>query len=288
MKCIWCLQTDAQVEFRNNAHIVPKSLGGDLYCANVCIDCNHFFGTPTQATLSVEEAIKEAFLISRVKYLHEMNEIGPHQPMVKPKSRFFDFYLHDECTLHDHSQCRSPEVNTKESFLNTDSFHKSLGRTVKRGLYKMYLECVSASGIDACNSKFDHIRAFSFADDNEFDLPVFYFIRRHNLIILNNDWPRHPRILVGSQRPFTYLTESSAFSEFDFMGHTFGIATTNTWHQTMQQYINALPKNKSELFRGFLLVESFDDIDLQMHVLDSDRRPYESWIQHRRTKQMFG
>jgi uncharacterized protein YbdZ (MbtH family) len=35
------------------------------------------------------------------------------------------------------------------------------------------------------------------------------------------------------------------------------------------------------------MVESFDDIDIHMHVLDNDQRRYEDWIRHCRTKHLF-
>lgn len=286
-KCIWCLRDESEVMFLNNAHIVPKSLGGDLFCPDVCNACNHFFGTPTKGRASVEEAIKETFVISRVKYLHESGEIGPHKALVKPKSRFFDFDLHDKCELADHSNCPPPAVIIKKSFLGSDTFHRTLGRQLRRGLYKMYLERLNTSGADVLGAAFDYIRAFAYADNAAYDLPVLYFIRRHNAILLNNEWPRNPRLLIGRERPFEYLKEDCGFIEFDFMGHTFGLAATADWSDRIEQYTSDMSSSKSMFFRGYVVVESFDDIDIHMHVLDNDQRRYEDWIRHCRTKQLF-
>ena len=48
-----------------------------------------------------------------------------------------------------------------------------------------------------------------------------------------------------------------------------------------------MSRSKPELFRGFVMVESFDDIDIHMHVLDNDQRRYEVWIRHCRSKHLF-
>lgn len=42
--CIWCRKNENQGTFDKKAHTIPKSLGGDNICENVCDKCNHFFG----------------------------------------------------------------------------------------------------------------------------------------------------------------------------------------------------------------------------------------------------
>lgn len=44
-KCIWCNKTEVETKFDKLAHTIPKSLGGQKICENVCDICNSFFGS---------------------------------------------------------------------------------------------------------------------------------------------------------------------------------------------------------------------------------------------------
>ncbi|MFN7494955.1 MAG: HNH endonuclease [Cyclobacteriaceae bacterium] len=43
-KCIWCRRDESETDFKKEAHTIPRQLGGQNICANVCDDCNHYFG----------------------------------------------------------------------------------------------------------------------------------------------------------------------------------------------------------------------------------------------------
>ena len=69
-KCIWCLKEESEVPFKNKAHTIPKSLGGQNFNINVCDICNSYFGNPSKENkYSIESALKETFCISRELFL---------------------------------------------------------------------------------------------------------------------------------------------------------------------------------------------------------------------------
>src|SRR5690349_7596683 len=69
-RCIWCGLSDGEVPFRKRAHSIPQGLGGQDICENVCDHCNEYFGNKKSAGVSIEEAIKETFHISRLRFLY--------------------------------------------------------------------------------------------------------------------------------------------------------------------------------------------------------------------------
>jgi len=63
-KCIWCGRTSNETHFETIAHILPKALGGKEIVADVCDECNHYFGTAPKGTHHVpcmDHAFKEIF-----------------------------------------------------------------------------------------------------------------------------------------------------------------------------------------------------------------------------------
>jgi hypothetical protein len=69
--CLWCLQKGPNVTFAKKAHTIPKSLGGQNFNKNICDDCNYYFGNSDShnGKYSIEVALKEAFTISRKRFL---------------------------------------------------------------------------------------------------------------------------------------------------------------------------------------------------------------------------
>ena len=63
-KCIWCRRTDSETDFKNEAHTIPKQLGGHNLCENVYDDCNRHFGNAHNKLPAIETVIKETFNIS--------------------------------------------------------------------------------------------------------------------------------------------------------------------------------------------------------------------------------
>ncbi|WNH12015.1 HNH endonuclease [Thalassobellus suaedae] len=87
--CIWCLKDESEVPFEKKAHTIPISLGGENYFKNICDNCNSYFGNrdSTSTNYSIEEALKEAFNISRKRLLipeRTKRKVG------RFKSKFFE------------------------------------------------------------------------------------------------------------------------------------------------------------------------------------------------------
>lgn len=59
-KCIWCGRTKEDgASFNHVPHILPKALGGQETCTDVCNDCNSFFGDDRiKYAISQDEAVK--------------------------------------------------------------------------------------------------------------------------------------------------------------------------------------------------------------------------------------
>ena len=59
-KCIWCGRTKEDgASFDHVPHILPKALGGQETCTDVCNDCNSFFGDDrSKYGISQDEAVK--------------------------------------------------------------------------------------------------------------------------------------------------------------------------------------------------------------------------------------
>jgi len=91
--CIWCRRTNNETSFNKEAHTIPKSIGGEDICLNVCDNCNHYFGSPHNNLPSIETVFKETFNITRVKFLDTIQEIGKNKVLTHPTSLYFDINL---------------------------------------------------------------------------------------------------------------------------------------------------------------------------------------------------
>lgn len=266
LRCIWCSRGRPHVSFEKKAHIVPQSLGGNEICKNVCDECNAFFGNRKPDTPSIEETIKEAFIIPRTMFLEYKGAIGKNKALVKPSSRYFKL------------DWRTRSTKAKQGYSLDPVFQRSLGIQLRRGIYKMYLETISHKGLDANQDRYDFIR--SFARYGLGDPPVFYFLKRSTNFLLVSNWTEKPTIRIGSERPFDYLVDAQSFTEFDFLGRTFGIATSGVWQLSFDQYARDSSTAKADSFRGVLEVHDFDDIDLAL-TISSKGDDYEAWIRAR-------
>lgn len=254
-KCIWCSRTEDQTTFKNLAHTIPQNLGGKNTCSNVCDDCNAFFGSYNNKILPVESAIRETFVISRARYLDTQNEIGKNKAMPKFKSQYFDF---------DH-KTKKLKIKTKYQF--DKYFQKNLSRQFRKGLYKIYLEETERQNQDGHHSKYDFIREFCRYDLGE--LPVFYFERRHGIIVLMPSWAKSPELFMEDDSQFKYLVREPNFFEFELFGHVFGIATSRNWELVIDNYIRKSTEAKKEFFKSCKLVKHFNDVDFALSILDS-------------------
>ncbi len=257
-KCIWCCRT-GNVTFNKKAHTIPQNLGGNEICKNVCDECNLFFGTHYKGSPSVEATIKETFNISRAKFLAVDNKIGKNKPMTKFSSEYFNLNL------------KKHLLTLKPKYKLQKGFQEKIGRQIKKGLYKIFLEEIERQTGDGLNPKYDFIREFARYDLG--DYPVFYFERRLGMILMAKNWAVTPPFYITQEGQLGYLVNEPYFFEFEFLGHVFGIATSKIWNVGYDNYIEKTKKAKMQFFRGYRVVNAFNDIDISLCVLDEIVRP---------------
>lgn len=261
-QCIWCRFGEPKVSFHNEAHIVPQSLGGERLCDNVCDSCNSFFGSRGKGVLSIEEAIKETFGISRMMILHQQNKMGKNKPGKRFTSRLFNVDLVKR------------SLSTKPSWRLHRGFQQDLSRLFRRGIYKMFLEALEADSGKALDPKYDFVREFARYDYGNY--PVFYFPRRFGVIPLVQEHIDSPQLHISRYRS-KYLLSTESFIEFEFLGHVFGIPTSRHSHLIADNYFEQTHAVKKALFSGVVLVKFFNDVDLSMNSLKEAEGAYERW-----------
>jgi hypothetical protein len=254
-KCIWCQRTEEEATFKKLAHTIPQSLGGTNTCTNVCDGCNEYFGNYHRKLPSVETALKEAFNISRAKFLHSDGDIGKKNSTL---ARFTSMYFNVDFQRR--------KIALKPSYKLQRGFQEGICRQFRRGLYKVYLEEIERQRGDGHNSRYDFIREFARRDIG--DYPVLYFERTHGVIALRQQWAKTPELFLDEDKQFLYLVNEHGFFEFELLGHVFGIATTRYWELSAQSYIKKSKEAKRELFKSWKLVKKFDDIDLTLDILN--------------------
>lgn len=256
--CIWCRKTEEEISFFKKAHTIPQTLGGQDICENVCDLCNQFFGQHYQGSPSVETVIKETFNISRVRLL-DSEHFGKNKAVTKFSSQYFKVDL------------KKHKLDLKPSYRLQKGFQEKIGRQIKKGLYKIFLEEIERQKSDGHNSQFDFIREF--CRYNLGDYPVFYFERLNGIIAMAKSWAVRPQFFLDPDQQFKYLVREPSFFEFEFLGHVFGIATSRHWELTIDNYLKNTMDAKKQFFRRCLLVNSFNDIDISLSILDDYHRP---------------
>ncbi len=257
-QCIWCRQTAEETTFNKKAHTIPQTLGGQAICINVCDVCNHFFGQHYKGSPSVETIIKETFNITRIRLLGK-EHIGKNKVVIKFSSQYFKVDL------------KNRKLALKPSYRLQKGFQEKIGRQIKKGLYKMFLEETERQKFDGHNPQYDFIREFCRYDLG--DYPVFYFERLYGIIAMVESWAVSPELFLDTDLQFKYLVREPGFFEFEFLGHVFGIATSRYWELAINNYIKKTTEAKQQLFRRWRLVNNFNDIDLSLSILDDVHRP---------------
>jgi hypothetical protein len=256
--CIWCRKTEEEILFNKLAHTIPQSLGGQDICSNVCDTCNEFFGNHYQGDPSVETVLKETFNISRLRFLASQNSVGKNKPMTKFSSIYFNVDL------------KKHKIDLKMSYRLRKGFQEKIGRQLKKGLYKIFLEETERQKGNGHDTHFDYIREFARYDIG--DYPVFYFERLFGMILMAQSWVVKPALFLDPGMQMQYLVSEPSFFEFEFLGHVFGITTSKHWELTMDNYIKKTTEAKKEFFRRWRIVNNFNDIDLALSILDGHHR----------------
>lgn len=250
-KCIWCLNEYPEVTFEKKAHTIPKSLGGQNYNPNVCDSCNEYFGTRNNHnnSYSIEEALKETFVISRKRFLQEKTkrQVGGF------KSKFFD-------VKHKNGKYR---LNIKPSFRFTPGFQFELCRAFKRGLYKMVFEELDRQKVNGHSEKYNRIRDFARYDKG--DLPVLYFNRSAGIFMMFNREAETPILYFDRM---LYLVSNEKFIEIEFLGHVFGFPITDFRKEDFTEYLNNSIQEKTQFFNDCVIIRKLTDIDFSLNILN--------------------
>lgn len=138
-KCIWCGRGEPTVSFETKPHILPKALGGNEICLDVCDECNHYFGTAEKRLPAIDTVTREIFESYRL--------FGTNYYENKNLPKKFTFF---------HYNLNSGRIKVKSSFrASTITFQ------FKRGLYELFLQkyhSITYKGNDPC---WDWIRQYA-------------------------------------------------------------------------------------------------------------------------------
>lgn len=246
--CVWCKETEGEVSFNDEAHSIPKSLGGKNICINVCDNCNHYFGNINNKLPSIEETIKEVFYISRITLI-DRNKIGKNRLIPRIKSTYFNIDI------------EKGKMSLKTKFLLEKEFQEKLCRQFKRGIYKIFIEELELKKKDGLNPKYDFIKKFS--RYNEGDLPVFYFKRKIPILLSKVDWIDNPTIIFEF-KTMNYLIQNEIFFEFELLGQVFGIVISEDWNDNYLNYIENNKVIKKDFFTSINPITKVTDIDYKL------------------------
>ena len=249
-KCLWCLNAENKVTFLKKAHTIPKSLGGQNFNKNVCDECNEYFGNKQDKNYSIEEALKEAFNITRKRMLLSSK---PKKQVGKFKSRFFDIK----------EKKGKYKLEFKTSFRFNSEFQKSLCRSFKRGLYKLYFEELNRQKGIGFETEFDLIRQFARYDEN--DLPIFYFQRSVGIIMMLDKEAETPTLFFERMK---YLYSDEYFEEIEFLGHVFGFPKKEFNLENFENYYTKSTEIKKGFFVGITKIEKFTNIDITFNIMN--------------------
>lgn len=262
-QCIWCRGKEPRVSFRNDAHIVPQSLGGKRICPSVCDGCNAYFGRTESGRPAIETVIKETLSLSRESYRRGVGRVTKRQ---KPK-RYTSLYFNADFDKR--------SVKVKPAYRVQTGLQTRLARQFRRGIYKMVLETIEADTGTALEEQYDFIREFARYDLGEY--PVFYFLRRVGIVLLVDKVVNSPEIYFEEGNRMKYLVHTDSFFEFELLTHVFGIALRKRADIMLAPYARRTRELKRQLFYGMVDVKFFNDVDLLMHMFKEDGG-YERWL----------
>lgn len=249
--CLWCLKSAPDVAFVKKAHTIPKSLGGQNYNKNVCDDCNYYFGNRDShnGKYSIEVALKEAFSISRKRFL-----LGgiPKRKVGEFKTQFFEMKERNG----------KYRLAVKPSYMF--SSQTELCRAFKRGLYKMYFEELNRQYGKGFELDYDIIRGFARYNNN--DLPVLYFTRRIGVMIFFKSEAETPILYFDRMN---YLYSNEKFVEIEFLGHVFGFPITDFTTEELEDYAQKSIEMKKDFFVEAKVINKFTDIDISLSIMNS-------------------
>ncbi len=236
--CIWCCKSQPDVTFNKAAHTIPRSLGGANICKNVCDSCNLYFGSKTNTGPSVEIAFKEVLNVSKYILLNHTDS----------SYHFKSEYFKIDSTFN---------ITTKSKYSQLPQFQEKLGRLVRRGFYKIFLEERERQRKDAMDKRYEFIREFSRFDLN--DIPVFWLRPKFQLIIFSQ-----PDTLTPTIRFTKYsdkMDRKFKFFAYQVAGHYFALPTSPVSRLQIEKYKNHLKQANHPFGTELIEIKRFEDID---------------------------
>lgn len=250
-KCLWCLKSEPSISFKKKAHTIPKSLGGENINNNVCDSCNEYFGNKQEENFSIEEALKEAFNITRKRILLSSK---PKKQVGKFKSRFFDIK----------EKKGKYKIQYRTSFRFNNHFQIKLCNSFKRGLYKLYFEELNRQKNIGFEEQYNLIREYARYNIN--DLPVFYFKRKFGMVALTEREAETPTLKFNRMK---YLYSNDCFEEIEFLGHVFGFPKKKFSTSSFENYYSESVKKKQDTFLTMTIIKKFTDIDITWSIMNN-------------------
>lgn len=247
-KCIWCLREEPNETFIKQAHTIPQTLGGTHICQTVCDSCNKYFGDTNNKLPAIETALKEAFNLSRLTLLHQDKEVGRNKSLARFKSIYFNVNLQNN------------KIKAKPAYQLKKDFQLNLGRQLKRGIFKIFLEERERQFLDGLDSKYNFIREFS--RYNIGNLPVFYFKRNMPAFFTSKEWHKAPELFIAKNKQMSYLVNNQVYLEFELLGHVIGIPVDKGYKSYFPDYFEKTKKLKNQIFTGFTIIERFNDFNI--------------------------
>lgn len=249
--CIWCKKNESESKFEKIAHSVPQSLGGRNICINVCDECNHYFGSPQASHISIEEAFKEVFNITRARLTNALQVVLKKQNKGRFKSRYFVLDIEKKkCKL-------------KSSFRYDSFFQTKFVNLFKRGLYKVYLEEVERQFGTAHLEKYDFVRQVARYGFDTY--PLYYFYRKDGIMFMLTNEAENPSIYF---QKMNYLYNNEHYIEIEFLGHVFGFPINRYWQIMLESNLNDSLAKKVNYFASYKEVKRIIDIDLMLKIMD--------------------
>jgi len=249
--CIWCRKNENQISFDKKAHTIPKSLGGQNICENVCDKCNHYFGSPQPHLPASELVLKEMLNISKYCLLENTKSVPKNK---RYKSEYFNINWNN---FH---------IKLKPRYSLKPGFQQKLGRQFRRGMFKVFLEERERQRSDALSERFDFIREFARYDLG--DYPIFIQVPRFKAVFSSIPDLKNPQIR---------FTEYSDKMDKDFrvygyllLGHNFLIPTSRFFDDLCRDNFEAhLVKTKDVAGTSIKRINYAEDIDYTFrHILD--------------------
>ena len=247
--CIFCKKDKTQTTFKERAHTVPKSLGGQNIGKDVCDECNHYFGEPDKSMyprLSIEVCVKEILGLSQI--------LLQEKPDRRLKSKYFNYYHN------------LGKIVIKPQFKSNQAWLQLFARQFKRGMYEMWLQEYHMYSYDGLNPDFNEIRRF--ARYNIGDIPLYYLVNNGCVPVEKN-----------IKNPTFNINEKSLQDMYDYgfytlliEGHFFIFEITSKARLSRELYLRKLVQKMHVggfVYRELIEIKSITDIDFSYYSLFS-------------------